>query len=476
MDRVPDTSSDKGVDSSSLESLVDTRNETINKLQAKEKSPTFAIILVNVLELTLYSLASYYLTRWITNRFQKRNNESNRLKKYIKNRLWNLVLGKDKREKKEECRNYNGTDLFKYSWKENQTYHRRLEHLDDLNDYEAIICQDVIDPRDMTSSLADIGGIDDIKVELWDLMIFPLLRPELFQSESGLVTPPRGILLYGPPGTGKTLLAKAIAHDSQAIFINMKLSHIMDKFYGESNKLVAATFSLAKKLAPAIIFIDEIDTFLGSRGNDGFCDVSRNMKSEFLTLWDGITTESQQDNLSPPVMLLCATNRPYDVDEAILRRLPRTFEISLPDKHSRIQILQLILKKQSMTNTARESIHTIIADVTEGYSGSDLKELCRAAAMEPIRELTKDAARKAVMGVTITTRNKRKVAVQGNILASRETEVIRPVNEHDLLIALKKVKKSGQTAYAFQKEEYLNSKEILFKHMFEKGNTDNAKL
>jgi len=308
-----------------------------------------------------------------------------------------------------------------------------------LNQYEAAIASDVIDPTQIPTRFQDIGGIDDMKSELWDLVVLPLRHPELFISKSGLVSPPRGVLLYGAPGTGKTMLAKAMAGEGSAAFINVRLSSIMDKWFGESNKLVSAVFSLAQKLAPSVIFIDELDTFLNQRdGSEN--SATSTMKSEFLTLWDGMLTQEGKD-VQETIMVLGATNRPFDVDSAILRRLPRTFEIGLPNEKSRLQILALFLEKQEMSRSARKLLPKI-AKVTIGYSGSDLKELCRAAAMEPIRELMKEQSQNAVSGKS-----------SNNITQKMKKIKARSVEERDFMAALQKVKRTGATAMNFQRKE-----------------------
>ena len=128
----------------------------------------------------------------------------------------------------------------------------------------------------------DIGGLDDIISSLQESVIFPLLYPSLFNSNSTLLTAPKGVLLYGPPGCGKTMLAKALAKESGATFINIAASVLTNKWYGESNKLIAALFSLARKTQPSIIFIDEIDSFLRER-TKGDHEVTAMMKAELMT-------------------------------------------------------------------------------------------------------------------------------------------------------------------------------------------------
>jgi ATPase family AAA domain-containing protein 1 len=149
-------------------------------------------------------------------------------------------------------------------------------------------------------------------VQIYELAVLPLRRPDLFNKPGRLLSSPKGLLFYGSPGTGKTMLAKAIAKESGAAFINLRMSTLMNKYFGESNKLVAAVFSLAYKLAPAIIFIDEIESFLRQRsGGDESAWIS--LKAEFMTLWDGMLSDA-----SVPVLVLGATNRPYDLDQVII--------------------------------------------------------------------------------------------------------------------------------------------------------------
>ncbi|KAJ6410955.1 hypothetical protein OIU84_007664 [Salix udensis] len=245
-----------------------------------------------------------------------------------------------------------------------------------LEDLDVIAC-DVINPDHIDVEFESIGGLEAIKQALYELVILPLRRPELF-SYGKLLGPQKGVLLYGPPGTGKTMLAKAIAKESGAVFINVRISNLMSKWFGDAQKLVAAVFSLAHKLQPAIIFIDEVDSFLGQRRTTDH-EALTNMKTEFMALWDGFTTDQNAQ-----VMVLAATNRPSELDEAILRRLPQAFEIGMPDRRERAEILKVVLKGEKIENNID---FNYIASLCEGYTGSDLLELCKKAAFFPIRDL-----------------------------------------------------------------------------------------
>ncbi|KAD3641424.1 hypothetical protein E3N88_30648 [Mikania micrantha] len=239
---------------------------------------------------------------------------------------------------------------------------------------------DVVNPDHIDVEFESIGGLDSTKQALYELAILPLRRPELF-TNGRLLGPQKGVLLYGPPGTGKTMLAKAIAKESGAVFINVRVSNLMSKWFGDAQKLVSAVFSLAYKLQPAIIFIDEVDSFLGQRRSSDN-EVLTNMKTEFMALWDGFTTDQNAQ-----VMVLAATNRPSDLDEAILRRLPMAFEIGKPGKSDRAKILKVILKGERIDENI-DFDH--ISSLCGGFTGSDIFEVCKQAAYFPLKEFLQE--------------------------------------------------------------------------------------
>ncbi|PCH40420.1 ATPase [Wolfiporia cocos MD-104 SS10] len=257
----------------------------------------------------------------------------------------------------------------------------KLGHKDlQLDEYEKQIASEVIHPDDIDVRFTDIGGLEPIIASLRESVIYPLVYPHLFTSSS-LLGAPKGVLLFGPPGCGKTMLAKALAKESGATFINIAASVLTNKWYGESNKLVAALFSLARKTQPSIVFIDEIDSFLRER-TKGDHEVTGMMKAEFMTLWDGLTSSTDR------ILVLGATNRPNDIDSAILRRMPKRFSVGLPDLEQRQKILNLMLKDTELDKSF--SISTL-AQQFDGLSGSELKELCRNAAMQPMREFIRES-------------------------------------------------------------------------------------
>jgi len=224
--------------------------------------------------------------------------------------------------------------------------------------------------------------LNDIIEELKESVIYPLTMPHLYSHSSPLLSAPSGVLLYGPPGCGKTMLAKALASESGATFINLHISTLTEKWFGDSNKLVHAVFSLARKLQPTIVFIDEIDAVLGQR-RSGEHEASGMVKAEFMTHWDGLTSSNTYGE-PQRILILGATNRIQDIDEAILRRMPKKFPISLPSASQRLRILGLVLKD---TKVDKENFDLeYLVRVTAGMSGSDIKEACRDAAMVPVRE------------------------------------------------------------------------------------------
>jgi len=140
---------------------------------------------------------------------------------------------------------------------------------------------DVIPPSDIGVTFEDIGALENVKDTLKELVMLPLQRPELF-CKGQLTKPCKGILLFGPPGTGKTMLAKAVATEAGANFINISMSSITSKWFGEGEKYVKVVFSLASKISPSVIFVDEVDSMLGRRESPGEHEAMRKMKNEFM--------------------------------------------------------------------------------------------------------------------------------------------------------------------------------------------------
>ncbi|KXZ41894.1 hypothetical protein GPECTOR_250g622 [Gonium pectorale] len=197
---------------------------------------------------------------------------------------------------------------------------KRLNRRVELNQYEEQVAAQAIAPEDIRVVMQDVAGLEHITSDLELKVMAPLRHPHLYSTT--LLKQARGVLLYGPPGTGKTMLAQALAREAGCFFLNLTASSVVSKWMGDSNRLVRAAFSLAAKLEPAIIFVDEVDALLGRRGGASEHEVTLLLKTEFMQLWDGVETNPAQR-----VFVVGATNRPWMLDEAVLRRFAIAYEV-----------------------------------------------------------------------------------------------------------------------------------------------------
>lgn len=238
-----------------------------------------------------------------------------------------------------------------------------------------IIENEIVD-RSPAVAWDSVAGLEKAKQALMEMVILPVKRSDLF---TGLRKPARGLLLFGPPGNGKTLLGKAMASESAATFFSISASSLTSKWVGEGEKLVRALFAVARSRQPSVIFIDEIDSIMSSRSAAEH-DASRRLKSEFLVQFDGVV--SHEDDR---VIVMGATNRPQELDDAVRRRLVKRIYVPLPDLATRRSLLHNLLKGRAFSLPAKDVER--LAKETDGYSGSDLYALCQEAALMPIRDL-----------------------------------------------------------------------------------------
>ena len=260
----------------------------------------------------------------------------------------------------------------------------------------------------------DIADLQDAKRLLEEAVVLPMWMPDFFK---GIRRPWKGVLMVGPPGTGKTMLAKAVATECGTTFFNVSSSTLTSKYRGESEKLVRILFDMARFYAPSTIFVDEIDSLCSRRGSDTEHEASRRVKSELLIQMDGI---SSSEDPTKVVMVLAATNFPWDIDEALRRRLEKRIYIPLPTQEGRQALLSINLR--DVEQSPDIDIPTI-AELLDGYSGADITNVCRDACMM--------AMRRKIAGLT-----------PDQIRSLSKDELDLPVTPGDFFEAIRKINKS----------------------------------
>lgn len=277
----------------------------------------------------------------------------------------------------------------------------------------------------------DIAGLEGAKKLLEEAVILPLLMPDFFK---GIRRPWKGVLMVGPPGTGKTLLAKAVATECKTTFFNVSASTLSSKYRGESEKLVRLLFEMARFYSPSTIFIDEVDSIGSKRGTGDEHETSRRVKAELLIQMDGVEGATGGDDATKMVMVLAATNFPWDIDEALKRRLEKRIYIPLPEKDGRESLLRINLKEVELADDVNLGS---IAEKLEGYSGADITNVCRDASLMSMR--------RRIAGLT-----------PEEIRNLSKEELRLPTTGEDFLEAVRKVSKSVSSEDLEKYEKWMN--------------------
>ena len=287
----------------------------------------------------------------------------------------------------------------------------------------------------------DIAGLEEAKRVLEEAVVLPLIMPDYFR---GIRRPWKGVLMFGPPGTGKTLLAKAVATECGTAFFSMTSSTLASKWRGDSERMVRLLFEMARFHAPSTIFIDEIDSLAGQRGGASEHEASRRVKSELLVQMDGISTSSTADGGAAEegaglktVTVLAATNFPWDLDEALRRRLEKRIYIPLPEPGDIRALLDINLKELTLEEGV--DLDALAAKMaTGGFSGADVTNLCRDAAMMPMRRRIKGLNRDQIKNLP------------------RDATADLPIAQEDLDEALKRIHSSVSAGDIAKHQQWLS--------------------
>ena len=264
----------------------------------------------------------------------------------------------------------------------------------------------------------DIADLDETKQLLQEAVLLPILMPEFFK---GIRRPWRGVLMYGPPGTGKTMLAKSIATLGQTTFFNVSLGPLVAKWRGESEKLLRLLFKMARFYAPSTIFFDEIDSIGSGRGYTYEHETTRRLKTELLVQMDGVTGD---DDYKHRIIILAATNRPWDLDEAFRRRLEKRIYIPLPGDSGRRQMFEIFLSSAKLDPKIDWKL---LIKKSNGYSGADIADVCREAALMPMRKYFSQI---------------RDISISAQVIEKIKNELHVPLSMQDLEDALESVNRS----------------------------------